>query len=66
MGLGGALLADAFSRVINSGIGIYAIIVDAKDEMAADFYRYFGFIPLSYLPETLFLPVETIKKSMKK
>ena len=66
MGLGGALLADAFSRVINSGIGIYAIIVDAKNEMAADFYRYFGFIPLSYLPETLFLPVETIKKSMKK
>ena len=61
-GLGSALLADAFSRVINTEIGIYAMIVDAKDAIAAQFYRHHGFIPFNDLPGTLFLPVETVKK----
>ena len=61
-GLGGALLADAFSRVIDSGIGVYAMIVDAKDKTAADFYRHHGFIPFADSPRTLFLPMETVKK----
>jgi predicted GNAT family N-acyltransferase len=62
-GLGGALLADAFSRVIDSDIGIYAMIVDAKDTTATDFYRHHGFIPFMDLPQTLFLPIETVKRS---
>jgi ribosomal protein S18 acetylase RimI-like enzyme len=61
-GLGSALLADAFARVIDSKFGCYAMIVDAKDETAAAFYRHHGFIPFADLPEALFLPIETAKK----
>lgn len=58
-GLGGALLADALSRASGSDIAAYALLVDAKDEEAAAFYRHHGFIPLPNLPLTLFLPLAT-------
>lgn len=56
-GLGGALLADAMSRAVSLGIAAYALVVDAKDDSAAVFYRHHGFIPLPNLPLTLFLPL---------
>jgi len=56
-GLGGALLADALNRASDSEIAAYALVVDAKDEGAAAFYRHHGFIPLPNLPLTLFLPL---------
>ncbi len=43
-GLGGALLADALTRVVHSDIAAYALVVDAKDNVAADFYRHHGFL----------------------
>ena len=58
-GLGGALLADALSRASNSDIAAYALLVDAKDEKAATFYRHHGFILLPNSPLTLFLPLAT-------
>jgi ribosomal protein S18 acetylase RimI-like enzyme len=58
-GLGGALLADAMSRAVSSEIAAYALVVDAKDEGAAAFYRHHGFIPLPNSPLTLFLPLAT-------
>ncbi len=58
-GLGGVLLADALQRVILSGIAAYALIVDAKDATAAQFYRHHGFIETSSEPLTLFLPLAT-------
>jgi len=58
-GLGSALLADALSRVANSQIAAYALIVDAKDEQAASFYRHHGFTPLPKSPLLLFLPLAT-------
>lgn len=58
-GLGGALLADAMSRAVSSEIAAYALVVDAKDDEAAAFYRHHGFIPLPNLPLTLFLPLAT-------
>ena len=39
-GLGGALLADALTRAAHSDIASYAMIVEAKDTAAADFYRH--------------------------
>ena len=59
-GLGGALLADALDRAARSEIAAYALLVDAKDESAAAFYRHHGFIPLPDTPLTLFLPLATV------
>ncbi len=55
--LGGLLLADAIKRSLHTGVGVYAVLVDAKDQQAADFYGKFGFMPLLDQPLTLFLPV---------
>lgn len=59
-GLGGALLADALDRAANAEIAAYALVVDAKDESAASFYRHHGFIALPDSPLTLFLPLATV------
>ena len=61
-GLGGALLADALDRAARSEIAAYALMVDAKDEVAAGFYRHHGFIALPDSP-TLFLPLATVRGS---
>ena len=58
-GLGGALLADALDRAARSEIAAYALVVDAKGETAAAFYRHHGFIALPSSPLTLFLPLAT-------
>ncbi|MDZ4100296.1 MAG: GNAT family N-acetyltransferase [Hydrogenophaga sp.] len=60
-GLGGALLADALGRVTRAEIAAYALMVDAKDDAAANFYRHHGFIALPDSPRTLFLPLATVK-----
>ena len=41
--LGGALLADAAVRAARSEVAVFALVVDAKDEAAAAFYRHHGF-----------------------
>lgn len=60
-GLGGALLADALERAVRAEIAAYALVVDAKDEAAAAFYRHHGFIALPESPRTLFLPFATVR-----
>ena len=60
-GLGGAALADALDRAARAEIAAYALMVDAKDESAADFYRHHGFIALPDSPRTLFLPLATVQ-----
>ncbi len=60
LGLGSALLADALDRAARSGIAAYALVVDAKDEAAAAFYRHHGFLALPDSPRTLFLPIATV------
>lgn len=57
-GLGSILLADACHKVVRASevLAVAGIIVSAKDETAAAFYRHFGFMPLSGQPERLFLP----------
>jgi ribosomal protein S18 acetylase RimI-like enzyme len=59
-GLGAALLADALMRVVRSEIAAYALVVDAKDERAAGFYRHHGFVETAIKPLTLFLPLATV------
>ncbi|MDR1275035.1 MAG: GNAT family N-acetyltransferase [Candidatus Accumulibacter sp.] len=59
-GIGGALLADALDRAIRSEIAAVALMVEAKDDSAVAFYEHHGFIALSDLPMTLFLPLATV------
>lgn len=65
-GLGGALLADALNRAARSEIAAYALMVDAKDEASAGFYRHHGFMVLPDSPRTLFLPLATVPPSLAK
>jgi GNAT superfamily N-acetyltransferase len=61
-GLGGLLLKDALLRVLEASqnLGIVAILVDAKNEKAANFYKHYGFIAFENRPYTLFMHLETI------
>jgi len=58
-GLGKALLKDAILRTIQAAeiAGLKLLLVHAKDEAAADFYRKHGFEPVVDDPLKLFLPV---------
>lgn len=60
-GLGSALLADALHRAAHSDIAAFALVAIAKDESAAGFYRYHGFIALPDSPLTLFLPLSQVR-----
>ena len=65
-GLGGALLADALERALRSEIAAYALVVDAKDESAAAFYQYHGFIRWPDQALTLFLPLATARGAARR
>lgn len=64
--LGEKLLYATLSRalVLSGEAGLWAVEVEAIHERAARFYARYGFIPLSDSPLHLFLPIETIKKSL--
>jgi len=59
-GLGSALLADALTRACRSEITAFALIVDAKDHEAIQFYRQHGFMSLSHQGQSLFLPLASV------
>lgn len=63
-GIGELLLLDAFKRVLVNAreVASAAVVVDAKDERARDFYLRHDFVPLSSQPNRLFYPVKTIEK----
>jgi ribosomal protein S18 acetylase RimI-like enzyme len=63
-GLGGALIMDAATRAACAEPAIFALIVDAKDDTAAAFYRHLGFRGFVSKPASLFLPLATALKSM--
>lgn len=58
-GIGKMLLADAVERTLaaSENIAIYALVVDAKDEDAKQFYESFGFTQLLDQAQRLFLPL---------
>jgi ribosomal protein S18 acetylase RimI-like enzyme len=65
-GLGGALLVNALRRAASSEIPATVLIVDAKDDQAAAFYRRHGFTPLAATPLanarlSLFLPLASVR-----
>jgi predicted N-acetyltransferase YhbS len=64
-GLGRALLKDAVIRTMQAAeiAGLKLLLVHAKDESAAEFYRQHGFEPVPDDPLKLFLPLPLSRKS---
>lgn len=56
-GVGELLVADAVRRILGAAqtLAVLAIVVDAKDELAATFYEGFGFRRFPLRPNRLFL-----------
>ena len=61
-GIGAMLLVDAVDRAIDSAPAVFALLVDAKDDAAASFYRHFEFLPLRNRPMTFFLPISSLER----
>ena len=59
--LGGALVWDAVTRSVRSEVAVAALVVDAKDEDAAAFYRHLGFLSLTNFGLQLVLQLEGSK-----
>jgi ribosomal protein S18 acetylase RimI-like enzyme len=64
--LGERLLVDAFNRVIrlSQDIGVFGVIVDAKNEQAKGFYLRYGFMPLQNDELSLFIPMARILEAL--
>lgn len=56
-GLGGVLLADALKRTARAELGVFAMVVDAKDDAARRFYERYGFVLLPGDVRRLCLPI---------
>lgn len=62
-GLGKVLLVDALKKALENSahVGSWAVVVDAKDNKALEFYRKYGFIVFPTRADRLFLPMDTIR-----
>jgi hypothetical protein len=67
-GLGSLLLADALGRILANTreVASALVVVDAKDDSAAEFYRKHGFIPFGGSARKLFLPMKTIAEAARR
>lgn len=65
-GIGELLLADAILRILGAGrsIAVFAIVVDAKDERAVEFYQSFGFREFPLHLRRLFLLTATAARGL--
>jgi predicted GNAT family N-acyltransferase len=63
-GIGAVLLVDALKRALQNSahVASSAVIVDAKDEEAGEFYSHYGFVALPSKSNRLFLPMTSIHK----
>lgn len=61
------LLMDALKRcaLVGQQSGVYALLVDAKNEAAKRFYEKFGFVAIVGHPMTLYLTLETGLKAVQ-
>ncbi|MCP4475545.1 MAG: GNAT family N-acetyltransferase [Gammaproteobacteria bacterium] len=63
-GVGGFLLYDALQKIktVSQTIGVFAVVVDAKDVKAKSFYEKYGFVSLQETDLTLCLPMKVLDK----
>jgi ribosomal protein S18 acetylase RimI-like enzyme len=63
-GLAELMLMNAVHRTLPDAAAAFALLVDAKNDAAVAFYRKYGFRAIEGRPRTLFLPIETARKSL--
>jgi len=63
-GLGAALLGDALERVVMSEIPAHAVVVEAKNFEAANFYLHHGFLGFAGTTDRLFIPMATVRQAL--
>lgn len=56
-GLGSALVVDAVARAMRAEPAIFSLVVNAKDDTAAEFYTHLGFRRFASHPMALYLPI---------
>jgi len=65
---GARLLVDALARscaISEQGMGVAAVVVDAKTEHVAAFYERFGFMRFTdTVPPRLFIPIKTAREAV--
>ena len=63
-GVGPLLLANAIKRtlLVSDQIAIYAMVVDAINDDAIEFYKQFGFTRLQLARQRLFLPLKSLNE----
>lgn len=66
-GLGGQLLLAAARRCLRAAVevGGVVMVIDAKSERAADWYRSYGAVPLLDAPLKLVLPLATLEAALR-
>ncbi|MFZ3217256.1 MAG: GNAT family N-acetyltransferase [Candidatus Acidiferrales bacterium] len=66
-GLGEILLMDALHRCLrhNWEVASWAVVVDAKDEKGAAFYKKYGFIEIPGTPSRFFIVMATIERLLR-
>ncbi|CAN7691562.1 GNAT family N-acetyltransferase [Rhizobium sp. LjRoot254] len=66
-GLGGQLLVAAAIRCMRASVemGGTAMMIDAKDQGAAAWYRLYGAVPLNDAPLSLLLPYNLLKATLE-
>jgi GNAT superfamily N-acetyltransferase len=66
-GVGDLLLADAVRRILSAAgtLAVFAIVVEAKGEQAAAFYRDFGFESFPGRPLRLFMPASVAEAAVR-
>ncbi|MGE4219729.1 MAG: GNAT family N-acetyltransferase [Alphaproteobacteria bacterium] len=66
-GLGEHLLMDAIHRTLaaSRAVAMHALVVDAKNDRVARFYRRYGFLPFPDSPARLFLPLATVDLAIR-
>jgi predicted N-acetyltransferase YhbS len=67
-GLGEILLMDALHHSLDSSkqMASAGVILDAKGEFLAGFYRRYGFVEVPKIEERLFLPMGTVEQLFRK
>jgi GNAT superfamily N-acetyltransferase len=48
---------------LSGRVGIHAVVVDAKNAAARDFYERLGFVPFRDAPLSLYLPIATLRRA---
>ena len=64
LGIGRILIMDATAKTLSAAPASYALLVDAKDDKAEDFYQKHGFCNLTGMQRVLFLPLATAQKAL--